>query len=1015
MLSFVLIILLLVAPFTATQPSKATRIPTKPKPPKPKPPTEDIFATKCQKDIDMLPECSEVQRYGEVLVLLCLEKNQNALSVECSEYLGSTTVGGCNNEAQTLCSQLTDITDIINCLKLNKDKLGRACMSNINNTRSNPWIDIQEKNKHVTRAISAMSIFYLLIPFVVAIWASIKVRIFHRQQKAALVEIDRCSDDCQSITLRNPHCGISLREVSYWLKPSRHTWTSQHSSESRQILSGVCGQFQPGMHCIMGPSGSGKTTLLKLIAGQVHQGTYSGDRMINGCIFVSETYDKVMRHQAFVPQEDSLNESITVWACLTFSAMLRLPHAASLKEKLARVTFLITELGLKSCCQTLISALSGGQRRRLSVAIELLGRPAAMLLDEISSGLDSSSSLRVVRSLQRVSKSENCTIILTIHQPRAEVFSLFDTLLLLGVHGRMVYSGPTVDAAEFLSSSPAVSLKLDSYDNPGDYIIDLLGLGQSSSGEIEAEEDEITVEIKSTDTATLDDDHDSSNARRAGQEIEMVSVSLSQSSPSSSSRDIGGPVFMDAMCSHFLESSIHRDLMASIQSDINQAQIRRVSLPEVRDGRHRVAEESERGWAAWTRRIAALLTSRNTQPSTQRYNAVPHAADDETDTPIEPPSQSPQESASASLGSEAEQAEILIRKPLPFSMSLWVLFGRRLQTHAPSRSELLFFILQMLFVSIVVTYAFSYPVDSELERPYQIVMILFMISTYAMILQYLVLIPEYMTERKILIAERSSGIVGFAPYIFSAMLTEIPRAAMQSCLLVFIMYAIHPLNSTPINRLFCVVCLTCGVCAWQSLICVCAVVTNEIGIAYTLSFLALGCGGIFGGVLVRLSKIPPLLRILYYTSVTAVTQRALVVNDLQCCYISATCNSIAQSMQAPRFDDPTNNESLGGPPGMPTRTDPPNPLASFMQSHKSITFENTSIAVSSFCPPGLQVTGDGSDSGNLGRLYLSVLGLEKENPFTGLMFLFFANIVFRAVAIWLLHRRERSTYKLKKL
>ena len=98
-------------------------------------------------------------------------------------------------------------------------------------------------------------------------------------------------------------------------------------------------------------------------------------------------------------------------------------------------------------------------------------------------------------------------------------------------------------------------------------------------------------------------------------------------------------------------------------------------------------------------------------------------------------------------------------------------FGRRLEAHAPSRRQLLLFTSQILFVTVIVTYAFSYKVDSEMERPYQILMLFFMIGTYAMILQYLMLIPEYMAERKILIAERACGAVGFAPYIAAAMLT----------------------------------------------------------------------------------------------------------------------------------------------------------------------------------------------------------------------------------------------------
>ena len=307
----------------------------------------------------------------------------------------------------------------------------------------------------------------------------------------------------------------------------------------------------------------------------------------------------------------------------------------------------------------------------------------------------------------------------------------------------------------------------------------------------------------------------------------------------------------------------------------------------------------------------------------------------------------------------------------------------------PTPREFFFFIFQILFVSIIVTYAFSYEVDSQIEKPYQIFMLFFMIGTYAMILQYLVLIPEYMAERQFLNKERSARVVSFGPYIASAMLTEVPRAAVQCCVLIGIVYSIHPLNPIPINKTFCVVCLMVGVCAWQSLICICAVVTDEIGVAYTLSFLVLGSGTLFGGLLIRLSKIPTMFTFLYYISVTAVTQRALVVNDMQCCYLTATCNSIAQDLR-------------GGP-------------GAELQQHPLNLFklDNKTIAISSFCPPGLQVTGDGSDNGNLGRMYLKVLGLEQDNPFEALFVLFWANIIYRALAVSIMYFREYIKYQLK--
>jgi len=88
-----------------------------------------------------------------------------------------------------------------------------------------------------------------------------------------------------------------------------------------------------------------------------------------------------------------------------------------------------------------------------------------------------------------------------------------------------------------------------------------------------------------------------------------------------------------------------------------------------------------------------------------------------------------------------------------------------------------------------------------------------------------------------------------------------------------------------------------GVSAWQSLLCLCCIVSDNINLAYTITFLTLGMGSLFGGLLVKLSNIPIIFRIVYHLSITAVTQRAMIVNDLECCYLSVTCASLMHDMK----------------------------------------------------------------------------------------------------------------------
>jgi energy-coupling factor transporter ATP-binding protein EcfA2 len=171
---------------------------------------------------------------------------------------------------------------------------------------------------------------------------------------------------------------------------------------------------------------------------------------------------------------------------------------------LNRAAYIMEDVGLSNVCHNLVGdvlggtgngqgggastggsgakSISGGQRRRLSIAVELLSNPAAITLDEPTSGLDAASSLKIVKSLRSMSRKYKAIICLSIHQPRSEVFGLFDYLLLLGTGGYLVYYGPSASAASILASSPIVDTAFFNTENPGDFIIDILGL---ASDEVE--------------------------------------------------------------------------------------------------------------------------------------------------------------------------------------------------------------------------------------------------------------------------------------------------------------------------------------------------------------------------------------------------------------------------------------------------------------------------------------------------------------------------------------------------
>ncbi|KAL3698084.1 hypothetical protein R1sor_012160 [Riccia sorocarpa] len=238
--------------------------------------------------------------------------------------------------------------------------------------------------------------------------------------------------------------------------------------DPQTLLHGLTGYAEPGaIMAIMGPSGSGKSTLLDSLAGRLAKNaTLSGDILING-------RRKLLSYgtAAYVTQQDDLIGTLTVRESIRYSADLRLPRSIPSKEKTAIVESVIVEMGLQDCANTPIGnwhlrGLSGGEKRRVSIALEILTRPRILFLDEPTSGLDSASAFFVITTLKNLAR-DGRTIIASIHQPSSEVFDLFDMLCLLS-NGKTVYFGEAHVAHEFFSESgfPCPALR-----NPSDHFL----------------------------------------------------------------------------------------------------------------------------------------------------------------------------------------------------------------------------------------------------------------------------------------------------------------------------------------------------------------------------------------------------------------------------------------------------------------------------------------------------------------------------------------------------------------
>ncbi|XP_076302770.1 protein brown [Lasioglossum baleicum] len=214
-------------------------------------------------------------------------------------------------------------------------------------------------------------------------------------------------------------------------------------NESLTILKGVTGYAVTGnLVAIMGPSGAGKTTFLASLAGKVIP--TAGSVAINGEIVSRETMSKL---SSYLPQFDALPTSLTVEEHLLFSYALKMDLSRAQRKFLS--TKLSMELGLIDCKDVLISRLSGGQRKRLSLASELITRPKIVFLDEPTTGLDTFSAMQVVHALRTVSLES--IVFCTIHQPGMDIYNLFSHVLFLS-DGKTGYIGTVEEATKFFLS-----------------------------------------------------------------------------------------------------------------------------------------------------------------------------------------------------------------------------------------------------------------------------------------------------------------------------------------------------------------------------------------------------------------------------------------------------------------------------------------------------------------------------------------------------------------------------------
>ncbi|KAI5310535.1 hypothetical protein KEM55_005709 [Ascosphaera atra] len=302
--------------------------------------------------------------------------------------------------------------------------------------------------------------------FVVAVamtlWFSARRSSMNRYGEIAL--LDDSDDDSASLITNHKPTALHFENVSYYLN-------------GRQILSGIQGSVHPGqVMAIIGASGAGKSTFLDILARKNKRGHSQGNFYVNGKQISDAEYKRSI---GFVDQEDTMLPTLTVHETILTSALLRLPRDMSRLAKEQRVAEVERQLGIYHIRDQLIGAdegvggpgrgISGGEKRRVGIACELVTSPALLFLDEPTSGLDAFNAYNVIECLVTLAKDYNRTIIFTIHQPRSNIVALFDQLVLLS-KGKTVYSGPFATCQSYFDD---IGYSCPPGFNIADYLVDL--------------------------------------------------------------------------------------------------------------------------------------------------------------------------------------------------------------------------------------------------------------------------------------------------------------------------------------------------------------------------------------------------------------------------------------------------------------------------------------------------------------------------------------------------------------
>ncbi|XP_050321240.1 ATP-binding cassette sub-family G member 1 [Bactrocera neohumeralis] len=259
--------------------------------------------------------------------------------------------------------------------------------------------------------------------------------------------------------------GNLLSQEKFKLHFSNVFYTAKQNNKLVTILNDICGEFKSGhLTAVLGPSGAGKTSILNVLSGFKASGV-SGKITFNGEERNNLAYRKV---SCYIPQDFALLDLLTVQETMSDSMDLKLPSETKSEEKEKIVNDIIRILNMEKCRHRLVRNLSGGERKRLSIAIELVTNPPIMFFDEPTSGLDSVSSLQIINYLKQLAL-DGRIIVCVIHQPSSKLMKLFDDVIVMS-RGNLVYSGPKAD---MIPTFEEAGFAFPEYYNPADFALEV--------------------------------------------------------------------------------------------------------------------------------------------------------------------------------------------------------------------------------------------------------------------------------------------------------------------------------------------------------------------------------------------------------------------------------------------------------------------------------------------------------------------------------------------------------------